>query len=88
MGVLTCLRRGYINEAENLRKREIRFDLNSLARVAADSVGAGRCIASNSSLIYISNMLSPAPMGVLTCLRRGYIHAPGTVMDAWPLYCQ
>ncbi len=34
-----------VNEAENLRKREIRFDLNSLARVAADSVGAGRCIA-------------------------------------------
>ncbi|KKK27089.1 phosphotransferase enzyme family protein [Aspergillus rambellii] len=34
-----------VDEVENLRKREIRFDLNRLARVAADSVGAARCIA-------------------------------------------
>ncbi|KAL2817336.1 phosphotransferase enzyme family protein [Aspergillus granulosus] len=34
-----------VDEVENLRKREIRFDLNSLAKVAADSVGAARCIA-------------------------------------------
>lgn len=34
-----------MDEAENLRKREIKFDLNRLARVAADSVGAARCIA-------------------------------------------
>ncbi|EER26282.1 hypothetical protein CPC735_004530 [Coccidioides posadasii C735 delta SOWgp] len=34
-----------VDEVENLRKREIRFDMNSLARVAADSVGAARCIA-------------------------------------------
>ncbi|KAL4934905.1 hypothetical protein BDV06DRAFT_229316 [Aspergillus oleicola] len=34
-----------VDEAENLRKREITFDLNSLAKVAADLVGAARCIA-------------------------------------------
>ncbi|KAL4929054.1 uncharacterized protein BDV17DRAFT_298329 [Aspergillus undulatus] len=34
-----------VDEAENLRKREITFDLNSLAKVATDSVGAARCIA-------------------------------------------
>ncbi|KAL4976881.1 kinase-like domain-containing protein [Aspergillus desertorum] len=34
-----------VDEAENLRKREIRFDMNSLARVAAESVGAARCIS-------------------------------------------
>ncbi|EEQ83333.1 phosphotransferase enzyme family protein [Blastomyces dermatitidis ER-3] len=34
-----------IDEAENLRKREIRFDLNKLAYVAADSVGATKCIS-------------------------------------------
>lgn len=34
-----------MDETENLRKREIRFDLNRLARVAADSVGAARCVA-------------------------------------------
>ncbi|KAJ9357086.1 hypothetical protein DTO027B9_3225 [Paecilomyces variotii] len=34
-----------VDEAENLRKREIRFDMNRLARVAADSVGASRCVA-------------------------------------------
>lgn len=34
-----------VDEAENARKREIRFDMNSLARVAAQSVGAARCIA-------------------------------------------
>jgi hypothetical protein len=28
-----------------MRQREVRFDINSLARVAADSVGAARCIA-------------------------------------------
>ncbi|KAJ5143876.1 uncharacterized protein N7515_002663 [Penicillium bovifimosum] len=33
-----------VDEAENLRKREIRFDLNRLARVAADSIGAARCV--------------------------------------------
>ncbi|OJJ45027.1 hypothetical protein ASPZODRAFT_153337 [Penicilliopsis zonata CBS 506.65] len=34
-----------VEEAENLRKREIRFDLNRLARVAADSVGAAQCVS-------------------------------------------
>ena len=34
-----------MDEAENLRKREFRFDLNRLTRVAADSVGAARCVA-------------------------------------------
>ncbi|PYH76647.1 phosphotransferase enzyme family protein [Aspergillus uvarum CBS 121591] len=34
-----------VDEVENLRKREIRFDMNSLARVAAESVGAARCIS-------------------------------------------
>lgn len=34
-----------VDEAENLRKREIRFDLNRLASVAAESVGAARCIS-------------------------------------------
>ncbi|KAF2241906.1 phosphotransferase enzyme family protein [Trematosphaeria pertusa] len=34
-----------IDEVENLRKREIRFDLNRLASVAADSVGAAQCIS-------------------------------------------
>ena len=34
-----------IEEAENLRKREIRFDMNRLACVAADAVGAGQCIS-------------------------------------------
>ncbi|KAJ5248953.1 phosphotransferase enzyme family protein [Penicillium chermesinum] len=34
-----------VDEAENLRKREIRFDMNRLARVAADSVGASRCVS-------------------------------------------
>ena len=34
-----------MDEAENLRNRETTFDLNRLARVAADSVGAARCIA-------------------------------------------
>ncbi|GLB19183.1 hypothetical protein AtubIFM61612_009088 [Aspergillus tubingensis] len=32
-----------INEAENLRMREIQFDMNSLARIAAESVGATHC---------------------------------------------
>lgn len=34
-----------VDEADNLWKREIRFDLNRLASVAADSVGATRCIS-------------------------------------------
>jgi hypothetical protein len=34
-----------VDEAANLRKREIRFDLERLASVAADSVGAARCIS-------------------------------------------
>ncbi|KAI9923366.1 hypothetical protein MW887_010469 [Aspergillus wentii] len=34
-----------VDEEENLRKREVRFDMNRLARVAADSVGASRCIS-------------------------------------------
>ncbi|PLN85569.1 kinase-like domain-containing protein, partial [Aspergillus taichungensis] len=34
-----------IDEAENLRKREVRFDMNRLARIAADSVGAAQCIS-------------------------------------------
>jgi hypothetical protein len=34
-----------VDEAENLRRREIRFDLNRLAKVAADSVGAAQCIS-------------------------------------------
>ncbi|GKZ28816.1 hypothetical protein AbraIFM66950_000613 [Aspergillus brasiliensis] len=32
-----------VDEAENLRMREVRFDMNSLARVAAESVGATHC---------------------------------------------
>ncbi|GAQ04126.1 hypothetical protein ALT_1447 [Aspergillus lentulus] len=34
-----------VDEAENLRKREIRFDLNRLASVAADSIGAAQCVS-------------------------------------------
>jgi hypothetical protein len=33
-----------LDEDENLRKREIVFDMNELAKVAADSVGAARCV--------------------------------------------
>jgi hypothetical protein len=33
-----------VDGEENLRKREIRFDLETLARVAAESVGAAKCI--------------------------------------------
>ena len=34
-----------MEETENLRQREIRFDLNRLVSVAAESVGAARCIS-------------------------------------------
>lgn len=34
-----------VDEAENLRNREIKFDMNSLARVAANAIGADRCIS-------------------------------------------
>ncbi|CAG7982710.1 unnamed protein product [Penicillium nalgiovense] len=34
-----------VEEAENLRRHEIKFDLNKLAQVAADSVGAAQCIS-------------------------------------------
>ncbi|KAF1960787.1 phosphotransferase enzyme family protein [Byssothecium circinans] len=34
-----------VDEAENLRKREIRFDLNKLASIAGDSIGAKQCIS-------------------------------------------
>jgi hypothetical protein len=34
-----------VEEAKNLRRREINFDLNKLAQVAADSVGAAQCIS-------------------------------------------
>ncbi|PYI05926.1 hypothetical protein BO78DRAFT_446811 [Aspergillus sclerotiicarbonarius CBS 121057] len=34
-----------VNEAENLRTREIRFDMNHLARAAAESIGATQCIS-------------------------------------------
>ncbi|KAJ6164176.1 hypothetical protein N7470_002848, partial [Penicillium chermesinum] len=34
-----------VDEAENLREREVRFDMNKLAQVAADSVGATRCVS-------------------------------------------
>jgi hypothetical protein len=34
-----------VDETENLRRREIRFDLNELAGVAADSLGATQCIS-------------------------------------------
>ncbi|XWX01115.1 hypothetical protein V2A60_009140 [Cordyceps javanica] len=34
-----------VDEAANIRKREIRFDMNRLASIAADSVGADRCIS-------------------------------------------
>ncbi|EFE36904.1 uncharacterized protein ARB_04431 [Trichophyton benhamiae CBS 112371] len=34
-----------VDETENLRKREIRFDLNQLAQVAADAVGASYCVS-------------------------------------------
>ena len=33
-----------MNEDENLRKREVVFDMNELAKVAANSVGAARCV--------------------------------------------
>lgn len=32
-----------MDEAENLRKREVQFDMNELATIAADSVGAAQC---------------------------------------------
>ncbi|KAI2715813.1 hypothetical protein CBS147354_7196 [Penicillium roqueforti] len=34
-----------VDEAENLRRREIKFNLNRLASVAADSIGAAQCIS-------------------------------------------
>ncbi|KAL3479210.1 kinase-like domain-containing protein [Aspergillus californicus] len=34
-----------VDEGENLRKREVRFDMRELAKVAADSVGATKCIS-------------------------------------------
>ncbi|CAI7572846.1 unnamed protein product [Penicillium glandicola] len=34
-----------VDEVENFRMREIKFDLNGLARVAADSIGAAQCIS-------------------------------------------
>lgn len=34
-----------VNEAENFRKRETRFDLKRLASIAAESVGAARCVS-------------------------------------------
>lgn len=34
-----------MDEAENLQRREIRFDLNKLAKVAADLVGAAQCVS-------------------------------------------
>ena len=34
-----------VNEEENLRARELRFDMNKLARVAADSIGAKQCMS-------------------------------------------
>ncbi|KAM5454775.1 hypothetical protein MaudCBS49596_002072 [Microsporum audouinii] len=34
-----------VEEADNLRRREIRFDMNRLAQVAADSIGAAQCIS-------------------------------------------
>lgn len=33
-----------VDEAENLQRRETRFDLNGLAKVAADSIGAAKCV--------------------------------------------
>lgn len=34
-----------MDETENLRQREIKFDMNRLASVAAESVGAAQCIS-------------------------------------------
>ena len=34
-----------VDEAENLRKREIKFDMNRLADAAADAVGASHCLS-------------------------------------------
>ncbi|KAH9864621.1 hypothetical protein J1614_010556 [Plenodomus biglobosus] len=34
-----------VDETENVRQREVRFDLNRLARAAAESVGAAQCIS-------------------------------------------
>jgi hypothetical protein len=34
-----------VDEMENIRQRELRFDLNRLASVAAESVGATQCIS-------------------------------------------
>jgi hypothetical protein len=52
--MLVGLTRGrfIVDEVENLRKREIRFDMNRLARVAADSVGSVNL--KNSSLEFQS----------------------------------
>ncbi|RJE25284.1 Phosphotransferase enzyme family protein [Aspergillus sclerotialis] len=34
-----------VDETENLRRREIRFDVNQLAKAAADSIGAAQCVS-------------------------------------------
>lgn len=34
-----------VDEVENLRKREVRFGMNKLALVAADSIGAAQCVS-------------------------------------------
>lgn len=33
-----------INEAENVRKRRVRFDMNEFARVAATAIGSRECV--------------------------------------------
>ena len=34
-----------MDESENLKKREIQFSMNELAKVAADKIGASKCVS-------------------------------------------
>ena len=34
-----------VDESENLKKREIQFSMNELAKVAADKIGASKCVS-------------------------------------------
>lgn len=34
-----------MDESENLQKREVQFNMNELAKVAADSIGASKCVS-------------------------------------------
>ncbi|KAF7161918.1 hypothetical protein CNMCM5623_007333 [Aspergillus felis] len=52
-----------VDEAENVRKRQIRFDLNRLASVAADSIGAAQCISIKKYPDGMSNKVFLMTMG-------------------------